>query len=496
MKKVITLLYFLAVSTALWAQPRSGEMIVKCNSLEKKDGQVMLDMDITVPRAGIDTRNSYEITPQLTSTDGIRTQDFPSVLVNGHNRQNIFERHEKFGWHDDLRASGQMPRQVVGIEGRTGEEVIRYTAAVPYQTWMDGAALGLSCETGMCAGGSSVGPLALVAPAALASAVAYVPQLSVSMAVPEKEAVKKRNVEARVSIDYHVGRSVIDPVYMRNPEELRKISDLLQDVRNNPDATITEMSIVGYASPEGTYELNERLARDRAAAMAKYIGDNLNVDRRIIKTSSVAEDWDGLVKLVENSDIAEKERILSIIRNVDVFDGRERELMDLAGGEPYRRMKAEMFPLLRHSDYRIDFDVRDYSTSDSKAVFERNPELLSLHELYLLAESYPEGSPEYNRVYEAIDRLYPNNPAAQINVAILEYRRGDYKEAERRLMNYGYVPEAVNALGAVYLAQGELDKAEERFRHAQRMGSPEAEHNLAEVAKVRDGAVVTSGARE
>jgi hypothetical protein len=75
-----------------------------------------------------------------------------------------------------------------------------------------------------------------------------------------------------------------------------------------------------------------------------------------------SEDWHGLRMLVERSDMPSKHRVMEIIDTVPVWDsktrrGRERELMDLDGGAPYRYMYRNFFPLLRNATYiKIYYD--------------------------------------------------------------------------------------------------------------------------------------------
>jgi hypothetical protein len=114
--------------------------------------------------------------------------------------------------------------------------------------------------------------------------------------------------------------------------------------------------IAGFASPEGSPELNDRLALDRAVAVKEFMMDNSSVEGRSIRIFNGGTDWAGLKKLVEESDIYRKQRIVDIIENTPVWDsrrgvGRRGELMRLDGGDPYRYMLTNFFPQLRQAAY-------------------------------------------------------------------------------------------------------------------------------------------------
>jgi hypothetical protein len=131
---------------------------------------------------------------------------------------------------------------------------------------------------------------------------------------------------------------------------------VLGALQSDPTVKIHAFDIVGTASVEGTYSNNERLAKNRALALKDYITEhftNLPCGNDEITVSWIAEDWDGLVELIEASNLENKERVIEIIRTVPVNGGREKQLMDLSGGRPYRAMLRDMFPQLRTVKYHI-----------------------------------------------------------------------------------------------------------------------------------------------
>jgi hypothetical protein len=122
---------------------------------------------------------------------------------------------------------------------------------------------------------------------------------------------------------------------------------------------ITKIAIVGHTSVEGIYIDNLNTSEREARALAQHLGAASELPDDIFSVTGAGEDWDGLEAAVEASDIGYKQQILSIIRTVGIFAGRERDLMLLGGGAPYRQMRTQMFPRLRRVDYRIDYTVKE-----------------------------------------------------------------------------------------------------------------------------------------
>ncbi len=78
--------------------------------------------------------------------------------------------------------------------------------------------------------------------------------------------------------------------------------------------SITEINIHGYASPEGSYANNTRLAEGRAASLKEYVKVSTLSPTRCSHQCN-PEDWAGLRRLVEESTLPEKNEILAIIDN-------------------------------------------------------------------------------------------------------------------------------------------------------------------------------------
>ena len=91
-----------------------------------------------------------------------------------------------------------------------------------------------------------------------------------------------------------------------------------------------------------------KLAENRASRLISYLKD---IDRNKLDIYNIGEDWEGLKELVEKLKMPYYKEVLHIIDNNSIFEGREKKLMDLAGGVPYRYMSKHYFSKLRSASY-------------------------------------------------------------------------------------------------------------------------------------------------
>lgn len=315
-------------------------------------------------------------------------------------------------------------------------------------------------------------------------AVIYDPQLTVSYITPEVEAVKQRSEGGKAYLDFAVGRSEIVPSFKDNAGELKKIYDLIEAVKTNPDATITGITITGYASPEGTYHSNLTLSEKRANALKNQIKSLYGFPESLFNVSGRGEDWAMLDTLVSRSSMTHKYAVLEIIRGTDIFDGREKKLMDLAGGNPYQEMKADLFLRLRRSEYELHYTVLPFTVEKGKEVFRTNPSNLSLNEMFLIANTYEPGSDAFNEVFETAARIFPGDDTANLNAAASALARKDTVSAARYLERVINRSSAYwNNAGVLAFMQGDNEKAADCFARAQSEKQGEAYRNAGELDK-------------
>lgn len=159
------------------------------------------------------------------------------------------------------------------------------------------------------------------------------------------------NEKGAILIHFSQSATIIDRYYQENNTSLVILASVLKMIEVSDDSRVSKIVVAGFASPEGLLAENDRLARQRAFAVRDFILANSTVHADSIHLYNGSEDWRGLRKLVAASDMEAKTEILRIIDNVPIKAGREKRLMDLAGGDPYRWMALHFFPKLRNAAY-------------------------------------------------------------------------------------------------------------------------------------------------
>lgn len=128
---------------------------------------------------------------------------------------------------------------------------------------------------------------------------------------------------------------------------------------------INQIRIVSGASPEGSSTINHMLSDRRAKAILDYLRNYMALPDSLINIVSPGVDWDGLERLVADSDLEYRDKVLDIVRNTPewiykdgkIVDGRKRQLMMLQGGKVWWDMYDKLFPTLRSSALQVIVDL-------------------------------------------------------------------------------------------------------------------------------------------
>lgn len=209
------------------------------------------------------------------------------------------------------------------------------------------------------------------------------------------------------------------------------------------------INIHGFASPEGSYKHNEYLAKNRAITLTEYVRKMVELPDSIFTVSSTAEDWDGLCEYIKSSNLEKKEQLLAIAQDGKLEpDARDAKLKQQYPAQ-YRNLLTLCYPALRHSDYHITYKVKPFDVEEAKQIMKTKPQLLSLNELFMVAQTYEVGSKDFNEVMELAVRMYPTDETANLNAAIIRLNNGDADAAKPYLDRAGDSKEA-NAARKAY----------------------------------------------
>ena len=437
--------------------------------IERNGEYIVVDMNMCLSPLEVDINRAVLLTPRFVcATD---TLELPSIGVYGRQRYYYYVR------NGESMLSGA---KEMSFKARSKPSDVAYHAIIPYYGWMNGAALELyrsdygCCNTLLAECVEPLGGYMEVLP--LSPQLLYV--------YPQAEAVKSRSLSGSAFIDFPVNKTVIYPEYRRNTHELGKIQASMDSVRNDKDITITSVWLKGYASPESPYSHNRDLAIGRTAALKHYINQLYHFKDSVIITDYEPEDWAGLRRYVEKTNLAHRTEILDMIDSNLEPDTKEAKIKRTYP-EEYRFLLQNCYPALRHTDYRIDYVIRSFSdVEEIKRVMRVQPQKLSLNEFYLVARTYEPGSVEFNDVFETAVRMYPDDETANLNAANSAMQRKDFESAKRYLFKAGDSSQAVYARGAHAFLIEDYDNARRLLNDAKAMGVEQADIILIEIDKI------------
>ena len=168
-----------------------------------------------------------------------------------------------------------------------------------------------------------------------------------------------RSLNGSANISYRVNKTDIDPTYINNPRELRKILGSIDSVMNDTTSAVLRVWLKGYASPEGSLASNTRLSQGRTESLRQLLKERYHFPDSIFLTAFCAEDWDGLRAYADTAALPHADDVRALLRQGGDADAREKRLAQRFP-EDYRLLLENCYPLLRRTEFRIDYTCYDW----------------------------------------------------------------------------------------------------------------------------------------
>ena len=484
-KHIISLAILLASGVSVFGQNTtylSEIRITDRQVVKTSDRQVNVKMEVSLDELDIKRQHSLRVVPVILSADGTQERELPPFVINGKVRDKVQQRMETL---DGVSAN---PDAVVTVRRKNGSsQVLSYDAAVPFQRWMIGGNIqlrGYVTGCALCDDGDETATTGDILPE-------MTPEYYSPVMKPKEEIVKRRSETRSARVQFRQNSSNIRPDYKNNRAELDTVSNSIELVKKNTDVRIIGIYITGYASPEGSMAHNMALSENRAKAVADYIRRYDAIAPEMLHVDWKGEDWEGFVRVLGDfPNLLKRDEVYEIIeRYPDERDFCELQLQKLVPPTIYHRLLTEIYPALRRNEYRIEYNVRNFNLEEARRMVDERPDLLSLSEMYKVADSYGKGTPGYDKVMATALRYFPASPSALNENAVNAISREEYAKAVELLEKSEVTArsaELLSTLGVAYAGAGQYDKAEDVFRRASEAGSATARHNLEEVRQVID----------
>ncbi|QIK59375.1 hypothetical protein G7050_05785 [Dysgonomonas sp. HDW5A] len=246
-----------------------------------------------------------------------------------------------------------------------------------------------------------------------------------------------------------------------NSNNLAAWKSLVKSADNNPKQKVN-VEVLAYASPDGGYDLNSKLAAQREKNTTGYLNkefkkENVNTN---VYANYTAQDWEGFKKLVEASSLQDKDLVLRVLSMYQDPADREREIKNIS--VIYKDLAETILPQLRRS--RLIANVETVGKTDSELIqaFNTNPSTLTANELLYTATL--DGTPK-ERIYTVVTQRFPTDYRGWNNLGAFYFENGQIDAAQKAFVKAQQInnkaPEPNMNLGLLAMADGDIAKAEQ-----------------------------------
>lgn len=369
-------------------------VVAKMRSIPERNGRVVLDFIVTLPKQLLGKSRSVVITPILHKPDeSVALEDL--VIRGGRfsllqerdywqyetyverfrpdtvGREAAFNRFVKFPYPEDVRLDSL-------VEGRStvtyyySQEVKTDETSKKMLVTLQGQVLAVD-DSAYCLPPSDT--LSYVV-SSMISFVDTVPRYRI------KVIDKFVTVEDRNYIQFFVGDTRVVDTLGDNRRQLDKITGLMRQIVEQQEFWVDTITLTAASSPEGAYAFNDRLSQGRAAALKRYLvrryGKSIDT---ILTVRWVAEDWQELTNRIRTDrEIGNRDAILELIAWEKNPDRREQAIRQQFPKE-YAYIRSVIYPQLRAVNFRYNLRrkgmVKDtIHTTELDTAYARGVELL------------------------------------------------------------------------------------------------------------------------
>ena len=279
--------------------------------------------------------------------------------------------------------------------------------------------------------------------------------------------ITKKKQEA--NIKFLIQQANIRKSELKN-NSVQEFVRMLKQINDDREGlNLDNVEVSAYASPDGGFSINDKLANQRQKVSEQYVNQELkkikmdaNVDARY-----TAQDWEGFQELVQASDIQDKDIILRVLSMYKDPQEREQQIKNISAA--FRELADGILPQLRRSRLTINYETIGRSDAQILDQIQADATKLSIEEL-LYGAAISDDAARKEQIYKLATQVYPNDGRAYNNLATLAYAKGNYDVARDYIQQAQRVApalaEAKANLGMLALASGDIATAEQYIASA------------------------------
>jgi len=314
-------------------------------------------------------------------------------------------------------------------------------------------------------------PAVKVADGIIATSELYKNALKSAQAAVSPDAFQRINAKKQeAAVKFLIQQAQLRQSELKN-NSVQEFVKLLEQINNDREGLkLNDVEVSAYASPDGGFELNDRLAAQRQQATQQYVAQQLkkaNLSGTAVDAKYTAEDWDGFQELVKASNIQDKDVILRVLSMYKDPQEREQQIKNISSA--FRELADGILPQLRRSRMIINYETVGRSDEQIQQQLKADPTKLSVEEM-LYAATLTDNANTKEDIYKLTTEVYPNDARAYNNIATMEYAAGNLDAAQKYIEQAQKVsanlPEAAANLGLIALSKGDIQTAENYISRA------------------------------
>ena len=313
-------------------------------------------------------------------------------------------------------------------------------------------------------------PAVKVAEGILATSELYKQTLGTAQAAIAPDAyqrISKQKQEA--NIKFLIQQATLRKSELKN-NSVQEFVRMLEKINADREGlNLENVEVSAYASPDGGFSINDKLANERQKVSEQYVNDELKKIKMdaTVDAKYTAQDWEGFQELVKASDIQDKDVILRVLSMYKDPEEREQQIKNISSA--FRELADGILPQLRRSRLTINYETVGRSDDQILQQIGADATKLSIEEL-LYGAALKDDLNAKEDIYKLATEIYPRDARAFNNLAAIQYARGNYDAARQYIQKAqalaGNLPETKANLGMLALKSGDLKTAEQLIASA------------------------------
>ena len=280
--------------------------------------------------------------------------------------------------------------------------------------------------------------------------------------------VRAQRVEA--NIKFLVNQANLRKSELKNGS-VKEFVEMLKKINADREGlNLKNVEVAAYASPEGGFKFNDKLAGKRQSVSEAYVDKQLKAAKlggANVDAHYTAQDWDGFKRLVQASNIQDKDVILRVLEMYKDPAEREQQIRNMSAG--FRELADGILPELRRSRLIINYETVGRSDEQIKEQYKADAAQLSADEL-LYAATLTNDANEKEAIYKKAAECYDKDYRAYNNLAVMAFNKGDENAAKsyvkQAFAKNQKAPEGYANLALIALRNGNIAEAESNLSNA------------------------------